>query len=345
MATESFLEIIRASDQDRTDLFLTAAQRLGTSLINVEKDFWVCWTLNLLYHRLPADGPGLLFKGGTSLSKAYGLISRFSEDIDITVFRNDLGHAETIEEINNLSSNRRRAFFEQISRDCSAFITRDLRTSVAEALADDTRGQGNVEIDAADRSEQTLLVWYPTVTADQNGYVRAAVKIESGAKSALEPNQPRNITPYIACDVPNLEMQIANVTTIRAERTFWDKVVIAHGMRSWFERRGEVRHEGQRISRHYYDLHCILQTDCGAEAALDRVLGDDCVAHARTFFHRPDFDLASARPGSFHIVPTVEMADRLRNDYQNMSTMIFGEIPDFSTILASLENLENSLNG
>ena len=345
MATESFLEIIRASDQDRTDLFLAAAQRLGISLINVEKDFWVCWTLNLLYHRLPADGPRLLFKGGTSLSKAYGLISRFSEDIDVTVFRNDLGHPETIQELNELSGNKRRALIEQISRDCSAFITGDLQTSVAEALADDTRGLGNVEIDGTDHSRQTLLVHYPTVTADQNGYVRAAVRIESGAKSALEPNQPRTVTPYIAYDVPNLEMQIADVTTIHAEHTFWDKVVIAHGMRSWFERRGEVRQEGQRISRHYYDLHCILQTDCGAGAAQDLDLGADCIAHARTFFHRPDFDLASAEPGSFHLVPKAEMANRLRNDYQNMSAMIFGEIPDFSTILASLENLENSLNG
>src|SRR3546814_3712758 len=70
-----------------SDLFLSAANRLGTPLGNVEKDFWVCWTLDQLYHERSADQPRLLFKGGTSLSKAHGLIKRFSEDIDVTIYR------------------------------------------------------------------------------------------------------------------------------------------------------------------------------------------------------------------------------------------------------------------
>ncbi len=77
MSTAGFQTIISASVADRSDLFLSTANRLGAPLINVEKDFWVCWTLNALYHRLPAGGPRLFFKGGTSLSKAYGLINRF----------------------------------------------------------------------------------------------------------------------------------------------------------------------------------------------------------------------------------------------------------------------------
>ena len=81
MSTKAYQSIIKASPSDRADLFLTTAQRLGAQLINIEKDFWLCWTLNTLYHRLPDAGPRLLFKGGTSLSKAYGLINRFSEDI------------------------------------------------------------------------------------------------------------------------------------------------------------------------------------------------------------------------------------------------------------------------
>jgi predicted nucleotidyltransferase component of viral defense system len=83
--------VITASDVERRDLFLGAAARLGTAVQNVEKDFWVCWTLDSLFNGLEVGGPRLLFKGGTSLSKAFGLISRFSEDIDITVFREDLG--------------------------------------------------------------------------------------------------------------------------------------------------------------------------------------------------------------------------------------------------------------
>ncbi|XWV18435.1 MAG: nucleotidyl transferase AbiEii/AbiGii toxin family protein [Gemmatimonas sp.] len=106
---ETYRQIITASVADRTDLFLATAQRLGTPLGNVEKDFWVCWTLGALYHRLPSEGPRLLFKGGTSLSKAYGLIRRFSEDIDVTVFRDDLGEEATVSDLESLSRKKRDA--------------------------------------------------------------------------------------------------------------------------------------------------------------------------------------------------------------------------------------------
>jgi hypothetical protein len=94
-----FATVVTASANERRDLFVGAGNRLGTVQQNIEKDFWVCWTLDALFNGLQAGGPRLLFKGGTSLSKAYGLISRFSEDIDITVFRDDIGQAATIEEL------------------------------------------------------------------------------------------------------------------------------------------------------------------------------------------------------------------------------------------------------
>jgi predicted nucleotidyltransferase component of viral defense system len=97
MTEAAYKQIIAVPPRDRLDLFLATANRLGAPVGNIEKDFWVCWTLNALYHERPANGPRLLFKGGTSLSKAHGLIHRFSEDIDITVFRDDLGEAVSVE--------------------------------------------------------------------------------------------------------------------------------------------------------------------------------------------------------------------------------------------------------
>ncbi|MBL4874734.1 MAG: nucleotidyl transferase AbiEii/AbiGii toxin family protein [Rhodobacteraceae bacterium] len=344
MTSDGFIDIIRAPENDRTGLFLATAKRLGAPLVNIEKDFWVCWTLNVLYHRLPAGGPRLLFKGGTSLSKAYGLINRFSEDIDVTVFRDDLGYPEVPEEIASLSNKKRKAMLAAIADSCRTFITGDLLMSVSTILAEDTDGQGRVEIDKTDASGQTLLVWYPRIDAPASGYVQAAVRIESGAKSALDPNQPRMITPYIADEVSSIDLEIPDVTTIDAERTFWDKIVIAHGMKNWFERRGEVRQEGQRISRHYYDLHCLLQTDTGKKAVKDLALGRDCVAHALTFFNRPDFNLASAEPGTFNLLPNGEMKDRLKKDYENTKAMIFGDAPEFEEIISSLSYIEKVLN-
>lgn len=343
-------EIICASPENRRDLFLRSSQRLGATLQNIEKDFWVCWTLDVLFNGLPSETPRLLFKGGTSLSKAYALISRFSEDIDITVFRGDLGQSISVDELENLSRKKRRAKLDAIKESCKEFILGDLLREFESVIAASSVG-GNestqrvrLAVDDADHDGQTLLVSYPTV-AEQNGdYIRSAVKIESGAKSALDPHRTTVITPYVSFDAVGLMLDVPNVTTIEAERTFWDKVVILHGQRSWFVRRGTMRHEGQRVSRHYYDLHQLIQSDTGNTAVADMELAFDCARHARTFFNNLDFDLPHAVPGSLAIMPTNEMLGPLRRDYEAMAGMIFGEVPRFEDVIASIADLESQIN-
>jgi hypothetical protein len=185
MTTAAYHQIISAPPRDRLDLFLATANRLGTPIGNVEKDFWVCWTLNALYHERPAAGPRLLFKGGTSLSKAYGLIERFSEDIDVTVFRDDLDEAVSIEALEALSNKKRRARLDAIRDACRAYITGPLYTFLHAQIADATGGAGRVEFDPADPDGQTLLLWYPEVEPRDGAYVRPAVRLESGAKSVI----------------------------------------------------------------------------------------------------------------------------------------------------------------
>jgi len=345
MSAAGYQQVIAAKESDRRDLFLTTASRLGTPVGNVEKDFWVCWTLDQLYHTRTADQPRLLFKGGTSLSKAYGLIRRFSEDIDVTVYRDDLGEAASVEELDQLSNKKRQARLDAIRDACSSYITGPLKDELSARLADASGGTGRIEIDPEDRDRQTLLVWYPSVEHAPDGYIKPAVRIESGAKSALDPNAPATIVPYVAEDVADLDLAVAGVTTIIAERTFWDKVVIAHGLRRWFERRSQLRNEGQRISRHYYDLHCLAASAPGAAAMADAALGADCVRHARMFFNRPDFDLASASQGSFALVPVDGMREALRRDYDATQAMIFGAAPRFDDIIASVEGIEKTVNG
>ena len=344
MSTAAYKQLIAATPRDRLDLFLTTANRLGAPVGNVEKDFWVCWTLNALYRERPAGGPRLLFKGGTSLSKAYGLIERFSEDIDITVFRDDLDQPASIEELESLSKKKRRAKLDTIRDACRAYITGPLREFLDAQLADATAGAGRIEIDDADPDGQTLLVWYPEVEPRDEAYVQPAVRIEAGAKSALDPHRSVTIQPYIAKDTAGFDLTTGGVTTIDATRTFWDKVVIAHGLRRWHDRRGTLRQEGERVSRHYYDLHCLLRTDACESALADRYLGADCVHHARMFFDRPDYDLASAVPGSFAITPTGAMVRALENDYVHTTAMIFGAAPTFEEILASSERIERTVN-
>ncbi len=344
MTAASHRKIIAASSRNRLDLFLATANRLGAPIGNVEKDFWICWTLNALYHERPAGGPRILFNGGTSLSKAYGLIRRFSDDFDITVFRDDLDEPASVEELEQLSNKKRRARLDAIRDTCRAYIAGPLREFLGAKLADTTGGAGRVEIDEADPDGQTLLVGYPGVEPRDGAYVRPAVRIESGAKSALDPNQAVTIQPCISEEAGGLDRAIRNVTTIKATRTFWDKVMIAHGLRRWYERRGVLRHEGQRVSRHYYDLHCLLLSDLGEAALADHNLGADCARHARMFFDRPDYDLASAVPGTFEIAPSEAMVEALARDYANTTPMIFGTAPAFEEILASAEEIEEIIN-
>ena len=344
MTAAAYRQIGTASSRDRLDLFLAAANRIGAPVNYVEKDFWVCWTLNALYRERPVGGPRLLFKGGTSLSKAYGLIQRFSEDIDITVFRGDLNQPASVEELEALSGKKRRARLDAIRDACRAYITGPLREFLQVQITNATDGAGRIEIDDADPDGQTLLVWYPEVEPRDETYVQPVVRIESGAKSALDPHRPVTIQPYIAEDTVGLDLAVDNVTTIEPARTFWDKVVIAHGLRRWHERRGVLRQEGQRVSRHYYDLHCLLRSEVSKPALADLDLGADCVRYARMFFDRPDYDLSSAVPGTFVVSPTGEMVGALSRDYANTMAMIFGEAPAFDEILVSVNRIEQALN-
>lgn len=348
--TQGFDIVLAANEGDRRDLFLTAANRLGTAEQNIEKDFWVSWTLDALFNGLPHGGPRLLFKGGTSLSKGYGLIERFSEDIDITVFREDIGQPATVEELEALSGKRRNARLDAIKEACQEYIRGQLREQLKHLLqvtldkANLSADRARVELDADDPDGQSLLLWYPTVTTEGNSYIRRAIKIESGAKSALDPHSPVIVRPFIADDLTSTDFNIDNVVTVDPSRTFWDKVVILHGLRRWFERRGELKGGGQRVSRHYYDAFKVLQSEAGRNASNDLTMAQDCVRHAKMFFNRPDFDLSSAIPGSFALTPHDEMTALLRKDYEAMSGMIFSTIPPFGAVIASITELEQQLN-
>lgn len=347
----AFREVIAAGDDARRDLFLTTAGRLGTAVQNVEKDFWVCWTLDALFNGLPAGTPRMLFKGGTSLSKSFGLIDRFSEDIDITVFRNDLGEAASVEELEALSGKRRRGRLNAIKAACQAFIAGPLLADIAALAADAMTAaqiggdRYRVELDAADADQQTLLFWYPVGTTTEGGYIQSAVKIEAGAKSALDPNTATTVKPYVADDLAHADLAVGGITTVEAQRTFWDKVVILHGLRRWYDHRGQLRHSGQRVSRHYYDVFRLLESPTGKTAEADRHLAQDCARHARMFFNTTDFDLAEAAAGTFSLAPSAPMLDALERDYNAMAGMIMGPVPPFADVMNAVFALEERLNG
>jgi hypothetical protein len=138
-------------------------------------------------------------------------------------------------------------------------------------------------------------------------------------------------------------LAVTGVTTIDPERTFLDKILILHGMTYYFEANGVLRGDG-RMSRHYYDVHRLMAAPVGEKACADNSLIDDCVRHAKMFFYRANTGLDVAKRGSFRLRPIEAMLDPLRKDYGAMATMIFGEVPSFEAVLASVTRAEEQLN-
>ena len=345
----AYQNIIAASADDQRGLFLAAANRVGTTVQNIEKDFWVCWTLDVLFRRLKEGGPRLLFKGGTSLSKAYGLISRFSEDIDVTVFREDIGEAASFEDLEGLTRKKRTARLDAIRAACQTYIDGKLRAELNAIAIETMKAAGKdpatlrVVLDGEDPDRQSLLIHYPSAI-EKSDYVVPSIKIESGAKSALDPHENKTITPYLSPDVPNGDsLAVTGVMTIDPERTFLDKILILHGMIYYFEAKGALR-GGGRMSRHYYDVHRLMAAPVGEKACADTPLIEDCVRHAKMFFYRNNTGLDVAKRGSFRLRPTAAILESLRKDYGAMATMIFGDVPSFDAILASVARAEEQLN-
>lgn len=359
---KAFAEILSSSTDERQALYSTVAAKLETRAENIEKDLYVCWVLDFLFNRRKDDPVHLYFKGGTSLSKAYGLIRRFSEDIDIGIFKGDL-NAPLEADIAALPSitKQQKALAEEVDEAARKYISGKLREQLLKEVAaveemSDRRGHFTLGFgfdpyrnkDALD----VLVVSYDSVFGSGDGYVQAAVRIEGGARPDPVPVEPREITPYVADELPNgADLKFGRVTTVKPERTFWEKVLILHAMTEMTEKRAADRDPGRpvpdlnRYSRHYYDVHQIWRhREYGEKAASMRDLAEACRQHKQLMFRAPDHRYDRAEPGSYRLMPTAEMSKKLETDYERMSAMIFGIPPKFEEVMDSIEALEIFLN-
>lgn len=359
---QTFIEILRSSVDERRALFEATAAHLGTQAANVEKDLYVCWVLDVLFNQRPDDPVRLYFKGGTSLSKAYGLVRRFSEDIDIGIYKADL-HVPLEADIAALPSvnQQQRALAEKVDEAARQYISgplRELLTKEVAAVEAATELPGHFSLgfgfDLYRNREalDILVLGYKSAFESAGSYVEAAVRIEGGARPDPEPTELREIVPYIASEMPDsADLIVRNVTTVKPERTFWEKVLILHAMTEMTEKRRQDANPERpvpdlnRYSRHYYDVHQIwTHADYGVATASLGDLAEACRRHKELMFRAPDHRYDRAVPGSYRLVPTEEMRAKLAADYQRMSAMIFGTPPAFADVMASIEALETYLN-
>ena len=337
--------IAQSSPVDRADLFQRAAG-VGDPVRApqiIEKDFWVCWALRRLFEVMRFR-PQLIFKGGTSLSKVYNAIERFSEDVDLSLSRRDLGFTDDRDpEQPGVSKKEARRRLDDLVAGCRQVIRDrlllELRTDFASVIG---REGWNVELDAGD--PQTVVFTYPRSGLDYGlgTYIHPAIRLEMGARSDDWPAADRVIRPYAAEVFPQVFTVAATccVHTLDAMRTFWEKATLLHAE----THRPPDKPCRERLSRHYYDLYRLSQQAIGREALVRRDLLARVIKHKSFFFAQSWAHYETAKPGTFRLLPSAERLESLRADYAAMKPMVFGDPPDWTAITQGLTQLEKEIN-
>lgn len=310
---------------------------------SVEKDFWVCWTLREIFS-LPGIGGHLTFKGGTSLSKAWKLIERFSEDIDLIVDKEALGFGGDAAPDKAPSNKQRKARLEALMAACRQWVQGTLQSALAARIAAALGDTGwKLEVDPDMPDGQCLLFHYPSAfTSGASGYVRPTVKIELGARSDDWPHEDRPIQPYLAERFPQLMPEGPfPVRVLAAERTFWEKACLLH--EETFRPADKPRK--LRMARHYYDLWCLLRAGVGDRAIVDTAIFERVAEHREVFFRYSWVDYSTHKPGTFRLSPPAEHLANWRADYQEMlGPMFFGETPSFEEMMTAAAKFEKAFN-
>lgn len=353
---------LRSAEDRRTFLQETAA-RLDLVEIIVEKDFWVCWTLKRLFSN-PDLSAVLTFKGGTSLSKGYGIINRFSEDIDLTISRNAQFLSDCPDPTENaISKNEQKRRIDTLKLNAQRFVAEialpTLEAAIQSAL---NASEGwSIKLDPEDPDQQTILFYYPQVFSYQKitggplntaalnelalnemsveeNYIRPRVTLEFGARGEPEPKDTCSISPIVAeTFYDEFAEPSVEVSTLHIERTFWEKVTILHAIHHGANLR-------DRMSRHYYDTHMLGLSPKAGEAIRNRELLASVVRNKSLMFRDSKASYETAEFGTLKLVPNEEQIPTLRADYDRMRDMFMGEFPDFDEVLEGLRALQEKIN-
>lgn len=299
----------------------------------VEKDWWVVQTLAILLEM--EIGVYLVFKGGTSLSKAWNIIERFSEDIDLAVDREFYGFE------GDLGKNQR----TQLRKKANKYITETLYTALIKAFED--KGLKNVEIEleeikSSDQDPVIINIYYSNVI-ETPGYIQPRVQIEIGCRSLMEPCETKSITSIVDSLYPkaDFKQEPIQISSVLPKRTILEKIFLLH---EEFKRPNE-KIRVDRLSRHLYDILQISKTEHKDNALSDKKLYETIVKHRYSFTRMGGVDYNSHQPQNIDFLPPKELQPAWKADYKKMQEeMIHGDSPDFDELIASLTELQKEIN-
>jgi len=315
--------------QERSELFNETARRKGITPAAVEKDFWICWLLMKIYSH-PRLSALLRFKGGTSLSKCFGVIERFSEDIDLILDWTELTQADLTQ---TLSSTQQSKLNDKINSQAQDVIKQTLLPLIKELV----NGYCLAEVDEDD--PHTINVSYQR--SFPKDYLRDQIRLEIGPLAEMVPFGHYLVKPYAAEEFPKLFKQPSvELDAIKPERTFWEKVTILHAE----AHRPDNKPQPSRYSRHYYDVYRMLGTEIQQSALANLDLLEDVVRFKKKFYYSAwaNYDLAVLP--TISLVPGDKVMARLKADYAEMREMIFGDYPSLDDIMSAIADFEQDLN-
>jgi hypothetical protein len=317
-----------------------ASAQTGLFDSSIEKDFWVCWTLKELFN-LSEWGKTLTFKGGTSLSKGWKLIERFSEDIDIVIDRAALGFSGNNAPDKAPSNKQTKKRLDSLRKATQICVKESIEPALEAAIP--VGLAWSLEPDTNDPQDQSLLFNYPTAFPDHPEYLRQVVKIEMGARSDTDPSAAAEIQPIIAEAFPNVfSGSTFRVHSLQPVRTFWEKAMLLH---EETYRPTDKKRLKRGMARHYYDVYQLISHGIANKAAKDLDLFQRIVAHRKIYFKYTWMDYSALAPGQLRLIPEENQIADWRSDYAGMQReMFFGEVPDFDEVLATVKVFENAFN-
>ena len=326
-------EWLKLPDNTKLNIYRETGNALGLPEVAVEKDWWVVHTLALVFSMDCA--PALVFKGGTSLSKGWNLIKRFSEDIDLAIDREYLKYKGDLSkgDIRRL----RKSSYNYISK----VFTPELQAKF------ETAGFNNVvvkykEVDNHDQDPLIVEIYYPKLT-EKDTYLKPGVLVEVGSRSLTEPFTNCSFSTMVADNYtgrPFVDSPLS-IPIVNPEKTFLEKIFLLH---EEFQRPDEkIRVE--RLSRHLYDIEQLSRTEYADKALNDNVLYNKLVEHRSKFSPFAGVNYDKQKPSDICFIPPEVLMALWKEDYKQMrENMIYGEALDFETLIEKLTSLQTQIN-
>ena len=327
-------EFLKLPNDAQLALINSAESSLGLVNTVIEKDIWLCKILEVLFS-MPQT---MVFKGGTSLSKAYGLINRFSEDVDITIdYRNF----------------RREIDLRSMCRSQLKKVSRELKNELAKFINDTVYPYlvKQFQLNFPDKKfgiiinedGERLHFHYPTVLNSSLGYLRDHILLEFGIRNEVEPQEAKAISPYLASEVEQeLIFPTPTISTLSPLRTFWEKATLMHVECH----RNRLAQSPDRLSRHWYDLYLLCQTWVGKQAVENKTILEKVINHKKAFYNAGYANYDKCLQGEFKLIPATVSLEGLKTDYKEMcdAGMFLKKAPTFSAIIETLHKFEKHIN-